>query len=776
MNSGEKDSIQNLKEEIYLLQNEILNLKRRAQEIVNICRDIIIILDRQLKITLVNSAAEKFFGKPSHEIIGGKIADFLSPDIADYHSKMFQKVFDTGETISHTPPFLLPPLNLWIETNLYPLKEKDGSITHVFALVRDVTESKLIESALKESELTYRQIIQQMTFPVLICSNDGTILVANFLFLELFKIKSDEDIIGKVNILRNPIITELKINAELLKAFNGENVLIPEVYVPAKLINKEKINEYCIFELTAYPVFVRPGEICRVVIILKDITEQKKAELELIEKNKRIKTQFKSFPIPTYIWQKRENTFVFIDYNDAAYNITDGNVEKTIGFTLEEMYGDNQEIIEDMYNCFYKKIIIRREIKLEYKITKKQKDLFVTYVFVEPDLVMVHTEDITEKRKLEEEIRKSEHFESLSILAAGIAHDFNNFLAGIFGYIGLARELGKNNIELRDSLDKAMVVFGHAKALTQQLLTFSKGGVPSKKLTSVSDLLKDLSSFVLSGSNVKANLKIPLDLWPSEIDSGQLSQAISNILINAQQSMPEGGYIDIIAENFILSNPKELPIKSGNYVRIIIKDYGIGIPKNHLNKIFDPFFTTKQKGSGLGLTIAYSIVKKHDGYIQVESEQNKGTTVFIYLPASNKISNISHETKTQSKEVKNKKILVMDDEPFVLDSMCKILKSFGCIAIGVKNGKEAIEAYKKALNENQIFDAVILDLTIPGGFGGKQVLTELKKLNPNIKAIATSGYSDDPVIAQPDNFGFFSAISKPYIIEDLRSVIYKIIE
>jgi signal transduction histidine kinase/CheY-like chemotaxis protein len=432
-------------------------------------------------------------------------------------------------------------------------------------------------------------------------------------------------------------------------------------------------------------------------------------------------------------------------------------------------------VVDAMTRCMNEKSVINLEAPHVFPITKTKKQLDVTYVFVEPDLVMVHTVDVTEKQKMEQEFRRAERLESLGLLAGGIAHDFNNLLAGVFGYIGLAREYGRENINVKDSLDKAMLVFGQAKALTQQLLTFSKGGSPVRKLASIGDLLRDMSTFVLAGSGVKPEISIPQDLWACEVDIGQLSEVINNLLINAQQAMPNGGTIDIAAENHTVHGHSLLPLANGRYVRISIKDHGVGIPQDQLNRIFDPFYSTKQKGSGLGLTIAYSIIKKHNGHIEIFSEAGAGTEARIYLPASHESILEAAHLPQEGRKYGHGRVLLMDDEVFLLDAISKIITSLGYNVTTASNGLEAVDLYLKARNSDTPFDAVILDLTVPGGMGGKKAMQEMKKADPRVRAIATSGYSEDPVISDPWTSGFKGALLKPYSIEELSSVLEKVI-
>lgn len=382
--------------------------------------------------------------------------------------------------------------------------------------------------------------------------------------------------------------------------------------------------------------------------------------------------------------------------------------------------------------------------------------------------------EITDRKKLEEELLKVQKLESTGILAGGIAHDFNNLLMGILGNISLAKLYAKTNEQVLEKLNAAEKASARAQDLTKQLLTFSKGGEPVVKPAVITDLLRDSISFTLSGSNVKSDLSIADNLWPVMIDEGQISQVIQNVVKNADQAMPDGGIVTIRAENKTISREDALPLNDGRYVMISIEDTGIGIMKEHIPKVFDPYFSTKNAGSGLGLASAYSIIKNHGGLITVDSRLGKGTTFHIYLPVSEESPDLPKGSKEEFLSGGGR-VLIMDDEKSVIQVAVEMLKFMGFAAEAAKDGSEAITLYKKAHKENRPFDAVILDLTIPGGMGGKETIKKLLEIDPHIKAIVSSGYANDPIMADFASFGFKDVIAKPYKIQELNDVLLKVL-
>jgi PAS domain S-box-containing protein len=377
--------------------------------------------------------------------------------------------------------------------------------------------------------------------------------------------------------------------------------------------------------------------------------------------------------------------------------------------------------------------------------------------------------DITEKRKTEEELFKVQKLESIGILAGGIAHDFNNILTAILGNITVAKMDARPGSDLYQFLGDAERAALQARDLTRQLLTFSKGGEPIKKTISLANLVKKTTQFALRGSNVRCEFSFPRDLLAVEADEEQMSQVIHNLVINGAQAMPDGGVLKVSAENIPAGALDFLPVKDKPYVKISIADTGIGIPEEHLAKIFDPYFTTKKNGTGLGLTISYSVVKSHNGSLCVDSAFGMGTKVTIYLPAS--LEQPSMEEGEEKPIAVYNRVLLMEDDELVQKAVCMMLLRLGYRVEFARDGHEALLLYQLAKESGDPFHAVIMDLTVPGGMGGKDTISKLRQIDPDVKAIVSSGYSNDPIMADFEKYGFRAVLPKPFQIEQLSDAL-----
>lgn len=520
------------------------------------------------------------------------------------------------------------------------------------------------------------------------------------------------------------------------------------------------------------------SEVQRVVGVNYDISERKEAEHRIAESVSFIQTMIEKSP------------FGIITYN-AEGNVvwTNETTARIVGSTIEELKKQNFRQLQSwkmsgLLDAAEKALAtgLEQQVNVHF-ITTVGKEVwldshFVPFTFEDQQHMFVLFSDITEgkraeeeKQKLEEERQKMQKLEAIGILAGGIAHDFNNLLQGIFGYISLAKIKIDQKEQSLAMIEQAENALHMSVNLTTQLLTFAKGGKPIKKNISLRPVIENAVKFALSGSRVDYKISFDEKLWAVEADEGQIGQVIQNVVINAQQAMPEGGTVTITTKN-VHAPQKGLPhlLKNGDYVEICVEDSGIGIEKQYLQKIFEPYFTTKGKGSGLGLSTCYSIIKYHGGLIDVASEPGKSTTFFIYLPATEAEIEIKEPPAVCSGVLK-RKILVMDDEEMVRNIAGELIRSLGHDVELAEHGGAAIEKYQSAMESGKPFDIVILDLTIRGGMGGKETIEQLLLIDPAVRAIVSSGYSDDDTVSDYHKYGFKSCLTKPYKVANLRDTI-----
>lgn len=523
----------------------------------------------------------------------------------------------------------------------------------------------------------------------------------------------------------------------------------------------------------------------RVIINSRDITERKRAEKAMKESA----AKYRIVANNTSDWE------FWLD-PDGKFLYTSPSCHRITGHTVEEFIADPALLRlvvhpEDRGTFDDHRHGATQEKKtgaLQFRVIRPDGTLrWVDHVcqpVLDEDGVFLGTRgsnrDVTDQKRMEEELFKARNLESLGLLAGGIAHDFNNLLQGILGNIGLAKMNIPATSRAFAYLENAEKMHTVARGLTNQFLAFAAGGVAVRETIRPDEFIRDAISFSLSGSNVKAVFDLPEDLPRLHVDTGQLHQVLRNIVLNARDAMPSGGLVLIKAETEDLEQGVgSHPLDPGTYVKISIKDQGIGIPKEHLSRIFDPYFSTKprgqQKGLGLGLTVSDTIVRKHGGRIKVESESGRGATFQIYLPASVPTADAAAPAAAAGvRTERGARILIMDDEPEVLKVAGDLLELSGYRVDFSANGREAVRVYQEAMDAGDPYAVVLLDLTIPGGMGGKEAAALLRRIDPDVKTIVSSGYANDPILTDPAAYGFSAAIVKPYPIETLKETIDKL--
>lgn len=491
---------------------------------------------------------------------------------------------------------------------------------------------------------------------------------------------------------------------------------------------------------------------------------------EISHANARFSAIFNSSPIAIILVDNK--TRFLVDVNQSFLNTFDFNREQVLGYTLDELslWVDSlsqQHFTEllDIWGC-----VANMDVNLKTSLGGEVPVLLTAsrvHVGIQ-DYLLIFMVDISDRKNMESEILNMKKLESVGVLAGGIAHDFNNLLTAITGNISLSMDLLCQNSthKLAEKLTAVERAADKASILANQLMAFSKGGAPVKRRINLAQLIQEAVDLSLSGANVKSFLDIEPSLYWVEADEGQLSQTMNNLLINAKQAMPNGGQISVNAINKTLTISK-YKLQPGKYVQIRVVDEGVGIEKSNLNRIFDPYFTTKPTGTGLGLASVYAIVMKHGGHISVESEVGFGTTFEILLPAVEHHPPTPVESNPTPLIVGNGRVLIMDDQESVREVLSEMLTSLGYRVDASCDGMEALRMYRSAMQERAKYDAVILDMTIPGGMGGKETIVELLKIDPEVKAFVSSGYSDDQVLSDFKSYKFSGIISKPYKLSDL---------
>jgi PAS domain S-box-containing protein len=645
-----------------------------------------------------------------------------------------------------------------------PVRNAEGAIIAVIQTVQDFTARKRAEQ-----ELEFKNVIlstqQETTIDgILVVDGNGAVISFNRRLIDLWDFPAE--------------LMAAREDAPLLQLATTMVVDPDSFLARVKYLydhREEKSRELIflldgrVFDRYSAPMLGEDGKYYGRVWYYRDISERKQMETALRESEERYRKLVELSPEAIYI----HTGGILVFANAAGARLL--GAERP-----EDIYGRKAL---DFVHPDYRELVVRRlsDLKLDGEPNPVIEEMFLrfdgsavavevsslVFTFQGKDAVLVVARDIRERKKMQDELLKAQKLESLGVLAGGIAHDFNNILTGILGNLSLANaRIDPNHVIAKHLVDceKAAV---RAGKLTQQLLTFACGGEPVKKLIDPAHLIGDTVQFVLRGSNVRSVVDLPDNLWNIQADSGQLSQALHNILINAVQAMPDGGEVVIRAANRTLApeDLHQLPI--GHYITIAIEDRGCGIPPENLGSIFDPYFTTKPDGSGLGLASVYSIVKRHGGAVEVSSTADSGSSFTIYLPALPGVL-VEDEVSVQLPErVGCGRVLIMDDEELIRDIASEILGFAGYSVESCATGKETVERFLSAREQGVPFAAVILDLTVPGGMGGKETARMLLEIDPAAVLIVSSGYSTDQVVANYREYGFSGVVAKPFAADTL---------
>jgi len=656
--------------------------------------------------------------------------------------------------------------------------ETYDELSHELSLAHTrVSELTAIAAAAERDASRYRLLLEHLNVGVFVSSLDGRMLECNDRTVQMSG-ESRESLLNKelVTHYENPndrarLVEELRRNGSVR---NFETW------------TRQRDGKRLAASMNAVLAPIGPNGTPLILGMLEDITERKLAEERAGEGEERFRVIAEQSMLGIAIMQDDRIRFV----NQAVSDINGYSIEEMsnwdlrdlakaihpddVAFNLEQarkkQAGDPSALAHYSYRLITKsgetRWIEQYSRSIEYGGRKAN---FVTMI------------DITARKLAEASLsqlslsmERTAKLEALGVLAAGIAHDFNNLLGGLFGHLDLARAHLDAGSAAGSHLDLAHEAFERAKSLTGQLLAFAKGGAPVRKVNSLAERVRRCADFALSGSNVKVEFDLEGGLWNAEFDENQLAQAFDNILINAKQAMSKGGTLRISGRNVIAEQGPALDLAPGRYVKLSFADQGPGISAAIVERIFDPFFTTKAEGSGIGLTAAYAILKKHDGHIEVDSRTQEGATFHVWLPASaDEFQRI--QAVVQGAQSGHGLVLVLDDDDMVRRMAGSMLAALGYQPITTCDGAEALERTRGLLAEGKQLSAAVLDLTVRSGEGGRETVQPLRQLLPDLPIIASSGYSEDPVMAEPAQFGFSASLPKPFRLNELGDLLDRLL-
>ena len=745
---------------------------RRFSDILSTISLVAVCLDCHGRITFCNDYLLDLTGWSRHEVLGRDWIDlFTPPETRDDLVHLFTGACSQDSISAHHENDIMTRegehrvIN-WSNTLL---RDTEGDVIGTASIGQDVSAKRQTEDAIRSQaeliELTHDSIMVYSLDEQIIFWNRGAELTFGW---------SKNEAIGKrvTTLLETAFPLDIGLlHQQLFQTGRWEGELVQTSRDRRTLV---VASRWAVQRDGA-------GNPLAILVISNDITENKIAENALRESEERLKLSIAAGKMGAWEWNIITGHEVWSDICLQIFGLTPdtfaNNHQNFVELILPEDLPGQQEALEQA-------ISRRADYKNEYRI--RRTDGIVRWISSQGKCyhddagravrMMGVVSDITERKHLEAEVIKAQKLESIGVLAGGIAHDFNNLLMAILGNITLARRSSKLDDDLSVFLSDAEKGCLTAKSLTNQLLTFSRGGAPVRETAAIGELVRETAHFILRGSPVTCEFILPDDLPQVEVDTGQISQVLQNIIINGVQSMPEPGTITISAACFTAAAGGLKQTVGRDYVRISIRDQGTGIPEENLTRIFDPFFTTKENGTGLGLASSYSIMAHHEGHIEVESHMGAGTTFHLFLPVAERATVTPEPEKVLwSAPPGPVRILVMDDDRKIRNVVERFLKSIGFEAVTAGNGSDAVEQYRMGQEAGAPFDAVIMDLTIQGGMGGKEAMERLLEIDPNVTAIVSSGYSNDPVMANYREYGFQAVLVKPYQLQDLEQVVRRVV-
>jgi PAS domain S-box-containing protein len=663
--------------------------------------------------------------------------------------------------------------SVWLSVSAALVEHGPGEETVILGIVEDISERRraraerdAIEHELRESEARFRLIAEQSLLGLSILQDD--------------RVRYVNQAVADVNGYTPEELTRFSFE-EYARLIHPEDLAF--VFEQAR---KKQARDPDARQRYEYRVITKSGQIRWIeqlwrsiefegrpasLVASVDTTARKEAELSLAAEKERLSVTLRS--IADGVITTDDDARV-VSINRAGEELTGFTQAEAAGRALDEVLSvvDGPRASELARGALGGVLEVSRDATIAAKdgrrCTVAAKASPIQQANGRRDGIVIVFRDVAKERQLFESMQRAARLESLGVLAAGIAHDFNNLLSSLYGHLELARHIASD--EARSHLDLATQAFTRTKALTAQLLTFAKGGAPVRKTASVEHTVRECVDFALSGSNVSPVLDVEPGLWKAEFDQHQIAQAIDNLVINAKQAMAKGGVLRVRLRNLVVGAGDSETLAPGRYVEISIRDQGPGIPREQLSRIFDPFFTTKAGGNGLGLSVTYAIMKKHEGSVEVESDLGAGVTVRLFLPAAPNTAPSALPPKPAPRHGSGV-VVVMDDEPAVRRVVTSMLKRLGYEPFEASEGAELVELVGELVQRGKPPRVVMLDLTVKAGRGGRDVVEELRALLPSVPLVASSGYSDDPVMARPLDFGFSASLPKPFLASELESTL-----
>ncbi|MBD3347360.1 MAG: PAS domain S-box protein [Chitinivibrionales bacterium] len=755
--------------------------EREKQRILDSLSELVLYQDRSMRINWANRYACADAGMSLNEMIGKYCYTIWHNRDKPCEGCPVKEAMDKGRAC--TNEIISPDGRIWLIKG-YPVRDLDGTVIGATEITAEISEAKRLQEMQRESDEKFKAVAQTAHEAIFSVDEKGGIVFWNNGAELMFGYNPDE-ILGKCFEILMPEKHKERIDEFIQLQIEQDNSAAKNIVREGTAVRKN--GEYFPVELSTSSWESRGGQYFTVVI--RDISVRKAAENELAEEKELLEVTLRS--ISDGVISTDTNGTIMLA-NTVAATLLGWNRDKLIDKSFDDVFHLlNEKTDESCESPVREAITTSQVVDCSFGPVLQAKDgtrRNIAYASSpmwnrEGEIigVVLVFRDVTEQQKMENELFKARKLESVGLLAGGIAHDFNNILTGIVTNLFMAKMNICQDDEAKQLIMDAEKAAFRASRLTKQLLTFSKGGTPVKENASIKEIIEDSVGFCLSGSNVDYSLDLPEDLWSVEVDRGQVDQVLNNLVINANQAMPEGGTITVKAANYTIDDTIRsgtavaLPMKPGKYVRISVIDEGVGISPRDLERIFDPYFSTKKDGNGLGLTTAFSIVKKHGGHMTARSVPGKGSQFIFYLPAL--ASSTEDEASNEESLIPgSNRILVMDDDEVVRMVVRRLLTNSGYDVVCTSNGSEAVDAYRNFLEKGTPFDAVIMDLTVPGGMGGKEAVRKILEIDDDASVIVFSGYSNDPVLANYRDYGFSGVIAKPFSIEEFSKVLNKIMK